>query len=148
MTPLDYDIQVLKKESHLRLQKIVGTKTKMSNLHVTPLERRVIHPMYVEARIPISMTSPKMQVTATYAKNRVIIHMTAEPEHPRQQDLKEIAIIARNMVIEILSVDLNLCGHQINQQRHQAMEIITIGITTPEIAVTIAKNMDTPLKTT
>ena len=118
----------------------------MSNLHVTPVERRVIHPMYVEARIPISMASPKIQVTATYAKNRVIIHMTAEPEHSRQQDLKDIVTIARNMVIEPLSADQSLCGHQINQQRHQAIEIIIIGITTPGLAVTIVRNMDMLLK--
>ena len=118
----------------------------MPNLHVTPMERRVIHPMYVEARIPISMTSPKTQVTATYARNRVITHMTTEPEHPRQQDFKDTVIIARNMVIEPLSVDQSLCGHQINQQRHQPMEIIIIGITTPGLAVTTVRNMDMLLK--
>ena len=72
--------------------------------------------------------------------------MTTEPEHPSQQDLKDIVIITRNMVIEPLSADQSLCGHQINLQRLQALEIITIVITTPEIAVTIVKNMDTLLK--
>ena len=79
MTLLDWDTLVLKKESHPRLQKREETKTRMSNLHVTHVERRVIHPMYAEARIPNSMSSPKIQVTAIYARNRVIIHMTADP---------------------------------------------------------------------
>ena len=92
------------------------------------------------------MVSPRIQVTATYAKNRVIIHITAEPEYSRQQDLKDIAIIARNMDIEPLSVGQSLCGHQINQQRHQAIEITTIGIKTPEIAVITVMNMDTHLR--
>ena len=118
----------------------------MLNQHVTPMERRVIHPLYVEARIPISMTSPRIQVIVTYARNRIIIHMTAELEHPSQQDLKDIVTIARNVVIEPLNADLNLCGHQINQQRHQAMEITIIGITTPEIVVITVKNMDTLLR--
>ena len=40
--------------------------------------------------------------------------MTVEPELPRQQDLKDIVITARNMDIEPLSADQSLCGHQIN----------------------------------
>ena len=70
--------------------------------------------MYVEARIPINMVSLTMQVIVTYAKNRVIIHMIVEPELPRQKNLKVIATTARNMDIEPLSADQNLCGHKIN----------------------------------
>ena len=110
------------------------------------MERKDIHLMYVEARIPISMVSLRMQVIVTYAKNRVIKHMTAEPELSRHQDLKVIAITTRSMDIEPLNADQSLCGHQINQQRHQAMEITTIGITTPGIAVTTVRNMNTLLK--
>ena len=69
--------------------------------------------------------------------------MTVEPELSRHQDLRVIAITARSMDIEPLSAGQNLCGHQINQQRHQAMEITTIGITTPGIAITTVSNMDT-----
>ena len=79
MTLLDWDTLVLKKESHPRLQKREETKTRISNLHVTHVERRVIYPMYAEARISNSMSRPKIQVTATYARNRVIIHMIADP---------------------------------------------------------------------
>ena len=74
--------------------------------------------------------------------------MTVEQGHTRQQDLKDIVRNVRNMVIEHLSAALSPCGHRINQQKHQVMEIIITGITTPEIAVTIVKNMDTLLKTT
>ena len=118
----------------------------MPKQNVTRMERRVIHPMYVEARIPISMTSLKIQVTITYARNRVIIHMTVEPKHPRQQDLKDTVIIAKNMVIEPLSADQSLCRHQINHQSHQTKEIIIIGITTPGLVVTTVRNMDMLLK--
>ena len=87
-----------------------------------------------------------MQIIVTYAKNRVIIHMIAEPELSRHQHLKVIAITARSMDIEPLSAGQSLCGHQINQQRHQVMEITTIGITTPEIDVITVRNMDTLLR--
>ena len=87
-----------------------------------------------------------MQVTVTSTKRKVIKHMTAEPKLLRHQDLRVTTITARNMDIEPLNADQSLCGHQINQQRHQAMEITIIGITTPGIAVTIVRNMDTLLK--
>ena len=87
-----------------------------------------------------------MQVTITSAKNRVIKHMTAEPELSRHQDLSVIPITTRSMDIEPLNANQSLCGHQINQQRHQAMKITIIGITTPGIAVTTVRNMDTLLK--
>ena len=147
MILLDWDTLVLKKVSHLKLQKKEETKPRMLSLHVTHVQRRATHPMYAEAGIPNSISSPKTQVTVTYARNRVITHMTADPLHSKPQDLKVTVITAKSMVIELLSADLNPCGHQINMQRCQPKEIITIGITTPEIVVTIAKNMDTLLKT-
>ena len=146
MTIQDCDILALRKESHPRLQKKEAKKTRIPNLHVTSVERKVIHLMYVEARMPISRISLRMQVTVTSAKNKVIKHMTTELELSRHQDLRVIAITARSMDIEPLNVDQSLCGHQINQQRHQVMEITTIRITAPGIAVTTHRNMDTLLR--
>ena len=78
------------------------------------MERKDIHLMYVEARMPISMISLRMKVTITSAKNRVIKHITAEPELSRHQDLRVISITARSMDIEPLNAGQSLCGHQIN----------------------------------
>ena len=72
--------------------------------------------------------------------------MNAEPRLSGHQDLKVTATIARSMDIEPLNADQSLCGHQINQQRHQAMQITVIRITTPGIVVTTVRNMDTLLR--
>ena len=64
----------------------------------------------------------------------------------KHQNLKVTATTARSMDIEPLNVDQSLYGHQINQQRQNAMKITTIGITTPGIAVTTIRNMDMFLK--
>ena len=110
------------------------------------MEIKDIHLMYVEARMSISMISLRIQVTVTSAKGKVIKHMTVEPKLSRHQDLRVTAITARSMDIELLNADQSLCGHQINQQRHQAKEIIIIGITTPGLAVITVRNMDMLLK--
>ena len=60
--------------------------------------------------------------------------------------MKVTATIARSMVIEILSVDQSLCGHQTNQKRPKVLEITTIGTKTLDIVVTTVRNMDTFLK--
>ena len=57
------------------------------------------------------------------------------------------ATIARSMVIELLSVDQSLCGHQINQKRLKSMDTITIGTTILVRVVTTVKSMGTFLRT-
>ena len=54
--------------------------------------------------------------------------------------------IAKSMVIEILSVDQSLCGHQTNQKRPKSMDITTIGTTTLGGVVTTIRSMDTFLR--
>ena len=65
--------------------------------------------MYVEARIPIIMTSPRMQVIATCGKRKDIKHITIGLGLLEHQDFKVIATTARSMVIELLSADQSLC---------------------------------------
>ena len=60
----------------------------------------------------------------------------------------DIATIARSMVIELLSVDESLCGHQINMQGGKTMHTITIGIRIQGKFVTIVKDMVIYLRTT
>ena len=62
--------------------------------------------------------------------------------------MKVTTKIARSMDIESLNVDQILCGHQINQQRPNIMDITIIGTTTLGRVVTTVRNMDTFLKTT
>ena len=102
--------------------------------------------MCVEARIVISLISLQMQIFVTSAKIRDIQHKTVEPKPWGHQDLRVIATTAKNMDIEHLNADQSLRGHLINLQEELIMYITTIGITTPSIAVTIAKSMDTLLK--
>ena len=108
--------------------------------------KRDIHIMYVETRIPISMISLRMQTIVISARNKDIKHMNVELRLSRHLDLKVTATIARSMDIEPLNANQSLCVHQINKQRHQAMKITTIGITTLGIAVITIKNMDMLLK--
>ena len=72
--------------------------------------------------------------------------MNTEPEPCMHQDLKVTATIVRNMDIEPLNVDLNPYGHQISQQRKEAMKTLIIGITTQHKVVIIVKNMDISLR--
>ena len=128
------------------MQKKETTKVRSKNLPIISVVRKDIHLMYVEARMLINMISLRVQATITSVRNKDIKHMNAEPRLSGHQDLKVTATIARSMDIEPLNADQSLCGHQINQQSHQAMEITTIGITTPGIAITTFRNMDTLLK--
>ena len=57
------------------------------------------------------------------------------------------ATIARSMVIELLSVDQNLCGYQTNWKRPKSMGITTIGTTILGRVVTTIRSMDTFLRT-
>ena len=50
------------------------------------------------------------------------------------------------MHIEPLNADPSSHGHQTSQQREEAMEIPTIGITIEDIVVIIVKSMDTSLR--
>ena len=57
-----------------------------------------------------------------------------------------IDTIARSMVIDLLSANQSLCGHQINQQRLKAMDITVIGTTMLGRVVTTVRNMGTFLR--
>ena len=87
-----------------------------------------------------------MQTIAINARSKAINQKNAKPRLSGQQDLKDTAITARSMDIEPLNADQSLCGHHISHQNQQAIEIITIGITTPGIAATTVRNMDTLLR--
>ena len=73
--------------------------------------------MYAGARIPISMTSLRIQVIVTSAKNKDIKHIIAELGLSEHQNLMVTTTTSKSMVIELLSVDQSLCGHHTNQQR-------------------------------
>ena len=74
--------------------------------------------------------------------------MNAEPEPCMHQDLKDTTTIVRNMDIEPLNADLNLCGHQTSQKNKEAMDTSTIGTTILGKVFTIIKSMDISLITT
>ena len=56
------------------------------------------------------------------------------------------ATIARSMVIDLLSVDQSLCGHQTNQKRLKTMDTTTIGTIILGRVVTIVRSMGTLLR--
>ena len=85
-------------------------------------------------------------VNVISAINKVIKHMNAKPKPCMHQDLKETAIIIRNMDIEPLSVDPNPCGHQTSQQNQEVMDTSIIGITILGKAIIIANSMGTSLR--
>ena len=68
--------------------------------------------------------------------------MNAKPRPCMHQDLKVTATIVKNMGMDPLNADPNPCGHQISQQRKEAMDTFIIGITTQDKVVIIVKNMD------
>ena len=98
----------------------------------------------------ISMSNLRTWVTIISIKSKVIKNMneTIEPKPCMHQDLKVTATIFRNMDIEPLNVDPNPCGHQINQQKKEAMDTFIIGITTQDKGFIIVKNMDISLRIT
>ena len=63
------------------------------------------------------------------------------------QDLKVTATTLRSMDIEPSSANLNLCGHQTNQQRQKVMDTCIIGTTILGKVVTTIKSMETFLTT-
>ena len=94
----------------------------------------------------VSMTNLKTWVTVTSVISKVIRHMTVGLEPSGHQDFKFTTIIARSMVIELLSEDQNLCRHLTNHQRLKAMDTTTIGTTILGTVVTIVKSMETFLE--
>ena len=94
----------------------------------------------------ISMTNLKIWVTIISAISKAIRNMNGKLEPCIHQDLKFVATTVRSMDIELLSVDLSLCGHQTNQKRQEIMDISTIGTTTLGRDVTIVKSTDTSLR--
>ena len=86
--------------------------------------------MYVGTRIPISMTSQRMQVIVISAKSRDIKHIIVGVGLSEHQDLMVTTITTISMVIELLSADQSLCGHQISMQKEATMHTNTIGTTT------------------
>ena len=54
--------------------------------------------------------------------------------------------IARSMVIELLSVDQSLCGHQTNQKGPKAMDTTIIATKILDKVVTAIRSMGTFLK--
>ena len=123
-------------------------KVRTLNPLVISMVKRDIPLMCTGERIPINMKNLKAWVTVTSAISKDIRHMIAGLELSRHQDLKVTTIIARSMVIELLSADQSLCGHQTNQQRLKSMDITTIGITTLGKDVTIVRIIGTFLRTT
>ena len=86
--------------------------------------------MCVGVRMQINMSNLRTWLTIISATSKVIKHMNVELKLWMHQDLKVTTIIVRNMDIEPLNVDPNPRGHQISQQKKEAMDTFIIGITT------------------
>ena len=79
------------------------TKVRTLNQLVISVVKNDILLIYVGKRIPINMTSQRMQVIVTSAKNKDIKHIIVGLGLSEHQDLKFISMIAKSVVIELLS---------------------------------------------
>ena len=94
----------------------------------------------------INMKNIKTWVTIISAISKDIKHMNVGLKPSGHQDLKVTTTIARRLVIELLSANQSLCGHQTNQKRPKAMDITTIGTTILGRAITTVRSMGTFLR--
>ena len=60
---------------------------------------------------------PKNMTNFHKCNKQGIMHMNAEPRPCIHKDLKDIAMIVRNVAINLLNVDPKPCGDQTSQQR-------------------------------
>ena len=117
MIHLDWDTQVLKKESHPKVLKKGETKVRTPNLLVIIVVRKDILLMCAGEILQIRILSIRAWFTAISATYKVIRHMNAEPKPCTHKNLKDIVTTVRSMGIELLSAYPNPCGHQTRKQR-------------------------------
>ena len=128
------------------MQRKEVTEVRTLSLLVISVVKRDILLMYVGVRRPISRKNPRTRVTITNTISKGIEHITVGLGLSEHQDLMVTTTTTRSMVIELLSADQILCGHQTNQQRPKFMDITTIGITTLGRAITTIQSMDRFIK--
>ena len=119
MIHMDWDTQVLKKESHPKVQKKGAIKVRNPNLLVIIVVRKDILLMYVGERLQIKMSSLRAWFTTISAIRKVIRHMNAKPKPCTHKDLKDIATTVRSMDIELLNADPN---HVVIKQENKGKE--------------------------